>query len=108
MPKYLVSGSYTAEGLQGLQKDKASGRRRALKKAVSGLDGKLEAFYYCFGADDVIVIADMPNNVSAAAISLAASSSGLVRTQTTPLLTVDEVDQALEMTTAYRPPGAKG
>ncbi len=105
MPKYLVSAKYTAEGLQGLQKDKASGRRRAVKKALSSLNGKLEAMYFCFGADDAIIIADMPDNVSAAAINLAAASTGLVQTRTTTLLTVDEIDQALGMTTGYRPPG---
>jgi hypothetical protein len=29
MPKYLIEASYTAEGLRGLQKDKASGRKQA-------------------------------------------------------------------------------
>lgn len=108
MPKFLVHGTYSAEGLQGLRKDKASGRRRVLKKALTALGGKLESIYYTFGDDDVIVLADVPSNVAAAAISLAASSSGLVRVKTTPLLTVDEVDEALEMTTSYRAPGAKG
>jgi uncharacterized protein with GYD domain len=103
----LVQASYTAEGLRGLQKDKASGRRRALKKAIDGLGGKLEAMYYCFGDSDVVVIADLPESVSAAAISLQASASGLVRTSTTPLLTIEEVDAALEKGVDYRAPGAK-
>ncbi len=42
MPKYLLSASYSAEGLKGLQKDKASGRRSALTAAVEALGGKLE------------------------------------------------------------------
>ena len=54
MPKYLSRGSYSADGLKGLQKDKASGRRTAVTKAVEGLGGKLEAFYYAFGEDDAI------------------------------------------------------
>jgi hypothetical protein len=33
------------------------------------------------------------------------SASGLVRTRTTPLLTVEEVDQALQKNVSYRPPG---
>ena len=106
MPKYLVSATYNADGLAGLQKDTASGRQKMIKKAIKGLGGKLEAFYFCFGSDDAIVIADLPDNVSAAAINLAASSSGLVTTRTTVLLTVDEVDQALAMGTSYRAPGA--
>jgi len=50
MPKYLIEAAYTAEGLRGLQKDKASGRRQALAKAVESLEGKLEAFYFSMGA----------------------------------------------------------
>ncbi len=107
MPKYLVSGTYSPEGLQGLQKDKASGRRRVLKKAIAGMGGKLESIYFSFGGDDVYVTADMPNNISAAAISVAASASGLVTVTTTPLLTVDEMDEALALTTGYVAPGEK-
>jgi uncharacterized protein with GYD domain len=105
MPKYLINASYTAEGLRGLQKDKASGRQQAVKKAVRALGGRLEAIYYCFGGDDVILIADLPDNTSAAAVSLAAGSTGLVTIRTTPLLTVEEVDEALDKTVPYRPPG---
>ena len=59
MPKYLVQASYTTEGLKGLQKDKASGRKGAVSKAIEGLGGKLEAIYFAFGADDVVVIFDL-------------------------------------------------
>jgi hypothetical protein len=38
MAKFLVQATYTAEGLRGLQKDKASGRREAITKAVKSLD----------------------------------------------------------------------
>jgi uncharacterized protein with GYD domain len=42
-------------------------------------------------------------------LSLAISASGLVRTKTIPLLTVEEADRALGMKTGYRAPGtAKG
>ena len=95
MPKYLVQASYTAEGLKGLQKDKASGRKEAVSKAIEGLGGKLESIYFAFGADDVVVIFDLPDNVAAARLAIAVGVSGLIRTRTTPLLTVEEVDQAL-------------
>ncbi len=105
MPKYLISASYSAEGLRGLQKDKASGRRAAVTTAVEGMGGKVECFYNALGADDVYIIVDLPDNASAAAIGVAASSSGLVRTRTTALLTVEETDRALEKSVTYRPPG---
>ena len=33
MAKFLITASYTAPGLKGLQKDKASGRREAVRRA---------------------------------------------------------------------------
>ena len=105
MPKYMIQASYTAEGLKGLQKDKASGRRASVSEAAEALGGKLEALYYAFGEDDVVAILDLPDNVSASALSLAVSASGIVRTRTTPLLTVDETDQALQKSVNYRAPG---
>lgn len=105
MPKYLIKASYTAEGLKGLQKDKATGRRAAVATAVESLGGKLEVMYFSFGDHDLIAVADLPNNVCATALSLAASTAGLARVKTTTLLTAEEVDQALVKSVSYRAPG---
>ena len=106
MPKYLVEAAYTAEGIRGLHKDKASGRKQAVVKAVESLEGKLESFYFAFGVRDVVVIVDLPDAVSAAALSLAVSSTGLVRTTVTSLLSVEDTDRALGKKLSYRGPGA--
>ena len=105
MPKYLVQARYTREGIQGLVRDSASGRRSDVQAAVNALGGNVEAFYYAFGDDDVVMIADLPNNIRAAALGLTSSGSGAVRVRTTPLLTVEDVDQALDIKTQYRAPG---
>jgi uncharacterized protein with GYD domain len=105
MPKYLVQAAYTAEGLKGLQKDKASGRKQAVTQAVEALGGKVESMYFALGDQDVVLIVDMPDVVSGAALSVRVSSSGLVRTTTTALLTVEEADRALSKTVDYRAPG---
>ncbi len=105
MPKYMIQATYSAEGLKGVQKDKASGRRAAVSNALEGLGGKLDALYYAFGDHDAIAIVDLPNNVSASAASLAISATGLARTKTTVLLTVEETDQALQKSVSYRAPG---
>ena len=105
MPKYLIQARYTTEGIQGLVKDSASGRRADVQAAVKALGGNVEAFYYAFGDDDVVMIMDVPDQVKAAAFGLTTSGSGAVRVKTTPLLTVEEVDQALDIRTQYRAPG---
>jgi uncharacterized protein with GYD domain len=105
MAKYLIHAAYTAEGLRGLQKEKASGRREAIAKLMESAGGKLEALYFSLGEDDVIVIVDCPDTVSVASVAIAVSASGLVRTRTTALMTVEEVDRALAKSVTYRPPG---
>jgi uncharacterized protein with GYD domain len=105
MPKYLIQASYTAEGLKGLAKDKASGRKAAVQAAMKQVKGKLESFYFAFGSDDAVIIVEAPDNIAAAALSLTVGSTGLVNIRTTPLLTVDEVDQALALPSKYRAPG---
>jgi len=105
MPKYLIEASYSAEGLKGLHKDKASGRRAAVAKAVESLGGKLDLYYFCLGEHDVVAVIDMPDTISATALSLAVSATGLSRTKTSVLLTVEEVDRALQKNVAYRAPG---
>jgi uncharacterized protein with GYD domain len=106
MAKYLIRGSYTAEGAKGLIKEGGTGRKAAVQKALEGLGGKLEAFYFTFGADDVLVICDIPDAISGLALSLVVNASGAVRISTSPLFSVDEVDAAGKKAVSYRPAGA--
>jgi uncharacterized protein with GYD domain len=94
MPKYLVEASYTAEGLKGLIKDKASGRKAAVAQALADLGGNLDGIYFTVGERDVLLLCECPDLASVAALGLAASASGVVRTKITPLLTVEELDEA--------------
>jgi uncharacterized protein with GYD domain len=105
MPKYLIAGSYTHQGLQGLMKEGGTGRRAALEKAIQGVGGKLEACYFAFGDDDVYLICDAPDNASVASVALAAGAAGGATTKTIVLLTPEEVDQATRKSVDYRPPG---
>ena len=105
MPKYLIQGIYSPEGLEGLTKDKASGRKAAVQAAVKSVKGKLESIYFALGSDDVMLIVDAPDNIAIAALSLSVGATGLVSVRTTPLLTVAEVDQALALPAKYRAPG---
>ena len=106
MAKFLIEASYSAEGMKGLQKDKASGRKAAVTQAFASFGGKVESIHYALGDADVYVIAECPDNVTAAAIGFAVCATGLVRTKTIPLLTVEEMDQALGKNVAYSAPGA--
>lgn len=106
MPKYMFTGSYTAEGARGLLKEGGSGRRAATEKLVKSLGGTLESYYFAFGSDDFILIADLPGNAAAAAGALTAGAAGAINTRTIVLLTPEEVDAATKLTPSYRPPGS--
>jgi uncharacterized protein with GYD domain len=105
MPKYLFEADYSVEGTKGLLKDGGSKRRAVVEQSIKSLGGKVEAFYFTFGTRDSITIVDLPDNVSAAALSLAISASGAVALKTTPLITAAELDEATKKKVAYRAPG---
>ncbi|GES33854.1 GYD domain-containing protein [Streptomyces angustmyceticus] len=104
MPKFLIQATYTSEGTKGLLKEGGSGRRAAVEQVVTGLGGTVEAVYFAFGQDDVVLIIDLPDPVSMAAISLTVKASGGLHTRATPLLTVEEVDEAARRQVPFRAP----
>ena len=105
MPKYLVQANYVGEGLKGLLKEGGSSRRAAVEKLFGSVGGRVEAFYYAFGDTDLFVIADVPDNVTAAALSLIVNAAGTATAKVTVLLTAEEIDAATKRTATYRPPG---
>jgi len=105
MAKYLWKANYVGEGLKGLIKEGGTTRRAVVEKMIKSMGGKLEVFYYAFGETDLFCIADMPDNISAAAMALIIAASGAVTLNTTVLMTPEEMDQAAKKTPSYRPPG---
>jgi uncharacterized protein with GYD domain len=105
MAKFMIEARYNADGSKGLLKEGGSSRRATVKKMVEELGGKLEGFYFAFGDADAVVICEMPDVVSALAISLAVNASGHVNAKTTPLITPEEVDAASHKAVQYRAPG---
>ena len=105
MAKYLISGNYMGDGVSGLMDEGAASRREAVEQLVASVGGSIEALYYAIGDADIFVIADLPDNASATAISLVVNATGMVNISTTVLMTVEEMDEAIKKTPSYRPPG---
>lgn len=105
MPKYLLQANYIGEGIKGLLKDGGTSRRAAAQKAIESVGGTMESFYFAFGETDVYVVAEVPDQVSMAALALTISASGAVATRTTALMTAAEIDAATKKTPSYRAPG---
>ncbi len=105
MPRYLLQANYVGEGIKGLLKEGGTSRRSAAEKAIKSVGGTMEAFYFAFGDTDAYVVAEVPDQVSMAALALTISASGAVATKTTVLMTAEEIDAAAKKTPAYRAPG---
>lgn len=106
MPKYLFQATYTRDGAAGLLEDGGTGRRDAVEKLAASAGGVVEAMYFAFGSDDAVVIADLPDDETAAALALTVGSSGAVNIRTTVLLTPEQVDIATGKVIDYRAPGS--
>jgi uncharacterized protein with GYD domain len=105
VPRYLIIANYTAEGTQGLLSKGGTARRTSVTEMVEKLGGTVETFDFAFGEDDVFVICDVPDSVTAAAIGLSVGASGLVALRTVVLLTPEEIDSAAQMHPDYHGPG---
>jgi uncharacterized protein with GYD domain len=107
MAHYMCQVSYSRDAIKTLIK-KPHDRTEVIRAAVEKLGGKVVGFWYAFGEYDAVLIVDMPDPSSAAAIPLAAAASGaLSASKTTVLLTTTEGVAALKKASksGYRPPG---
>ncbi len=105
MASYLVQVSYTSEAWSALIA-KPQDRMGHVGKVIENLGGKPLGSWLAFGDHDLVMIIEMPNNVSAAALSLAAAAGGSCKTvKTTPLLTIAQGMSALRKAgkSGYKP-----
>ena len=108
MPLYLTTFSYTPATWTRLIANPED-RRKAAQTYIESVGGKLNGFWYAFGAHDAYILWEAPDNVSMAAVALAITGGGALSSlETTLLLTVDETLDALRKAKEiqYRPPGA--
>jgi len=108
MPFFLHQASYTPEALSILIANPQD-RFEAIRAPIEKLGGKIKESYFAFGEYDAVLITEMPDNVSAAAIALAFAGGGSLRDfQTTALMTTAEGLDAMRKasTCGYKPVGA--
>ena len=103
--KYMWKVHYNKDGYSGILKEGGTSRRTMIEKLAANMGGTVEAFYFAFGEDDAILLADFPSNVDVAAIAMTVGAAGAASVTTTVLLTPEEIDQAMDKTVEYRAPG---
>lgn len=105
MPKFMFSAHLSGEGAAGILAEGGTSRRKEVDRVIGALGGTVEAFYFTFGEQDSVLIADLPDTEAATAFALGVSSSGVVGVSTTVLITPEEVDRAITRKVGFRPPG---
>ena len=95
MPSYLLQVAYTPQAWDTLIR-KPQNRLDAVAPAVEQLGGSVTGGWLTFGEYDLIVILELPDNVSAAAFSMAVSAGGAISDiKTTPLMSIEDAVEAM-------------
>lgn len=106
---YLMRAKVSQEAMNALV-ERPEDRLISMTKVLQGVGGRLHYYFFCFGKYDIVLIYELPDNLSAAALSMVLTSSGSVtEVDTTPLLTMQEAIESMQQAGAamgvYRPPG---
>ena len=106
MPLFLTQVAYNENAWQALVNNPQN-RLDALRPVMEKLNGRIVNSYFAFGDYDFIVISEFKDNISAAALAIAASAGGAIKSiKTTPLMEAAEGAEAIKRagTCGYRAP----
>ena len=107
MGHYLITASYTSEAWAA-QIENPKNRMEVVKPLFDAVGGRIESAYLSFGTNDLVLICEFPDKISAASVAIkAASGGGLSNFHTTPLISIEDGLEALNKAgnLSYSPPG---
>jgi uncharacterized protein with GYD domain len=110
MPLFITYASYSHAGVKGLV-NKPSDRSGAVKAVIEKAGGKLVSLYHTTGANDVVLVSELPDGSDAVAVGMAVAATGAIsRIETVRAWTPSEfkgvAEKAARVASAYSPPGA--
>jgi uncharacterized protein with GYD domain len=107
MAYYMLQTAYTPMSLSSQMKNPQNVFSRTnIEAAIGSLGGKLLCTYYSFGEYDLVQIMEIPDNISAASVSIVAASGGALKaSKITALLSEEEGLDAFKKasTVNYKP-----
>ena len=108
MPYYMLTGRYSLDSIKAMVENPQD-REAGARTLIEAGGGTLHSFFFCFGRDDFLGIAEMPDDEAMASVALALGASGAASSGgTTKLLTSKEVMSAMgkaqDVLQRYRPP----
>ena len=85
MAYYLVRAKVAQDFMKALV-ERPEDRLVTTTRLLQGIGGRLHYYFFCFGEYDIVLIYELPDNVSSASLSMVLTSSGTVtEVETTPL-----------------------
>ena len=97
MPLYMYQAAYTAKSWAAQMNNPQNRAESVGRQVTEAVGGKMIGGWYCLGEYDVILIADVPNIESMAAIAVAIAAGGAIKfSHTTALMTGAELVAALK------------
>ena len=109
MPMYLARGKLARDAMKALV-DRPEDRMLLTTRFLKSIGGRLHYYFFALGDYDIVLMFELPDNVSASVLSMVLTSSGsCTDVETTVLLTmpeaVDAMHRAGEAMGVYKPPG---
>jgi len=80
MASYIILVNYTQKGIENIKESPK--RLGDVKNAFKAMGAELKAFYLVVGRYDIVIVAESPNDETAAKLALLIGSKGNVRTET--------------------------
>ena len=108
MPLYMYQAAYTPESWAAQMNNPQNRVETVGHKVCESVGGKLVGGWLCFGDYDLVIVADVPDNESMAAVALAVGAGGAIKSsKTTVLMTGEEgvgvLKKAESVANAYSP-----
>lgn len=108
MALYMYQFAYTSDSWAAQMKNPQNRVEQVGRAATEAAGGKFIGGWLCMGEYDAVLIADVPDIESMAAVALAVAAGGALKSgRTTPLMTGDQEVTALKkattVTKTYRP-----
>ena len=101
MPLYMYQAAYTPESWAAQMKNPQNRVEAVGRSVCKAVGGKLVGGWLCFGEYDLVIVAEVPDNQSMAAVALAVGAGGAIKaSKTTVLMTGDEGVEALKKSDA--------
>ena len=108
MPLYMYQAAYNPESWAAQIKNPQNRVETVGPQLCQAVGGKFVGGWLCFGDYDLVLIADVPDNESMAAVALGVAAGGAIKaSKTTVLMTGTEGEGALKkadaVAKAYKP-----